>query len=333
MIKTLVPAASPLRPSPKTFLIVVVIISLLCLAGTDARAASSSDLGLRKKDIKRGERILAALRALDQSQQEAAAGQRQRKPARKISDELFVAAASLGPGDLKTDLTTALFLYDEAFREEFNSRRASTNCEDELRETYARLCRESRGGTLSLYLEAKAGLHARFAEATINAYRGIKDGATNSALEEMRRERLNDVRLAERAVKALKSLEGEVYGYASLAEFEEHRKLSNVPFEKFSEDVSEMLRRVDPVLLSLPRSPLFYTLYHARNLYADGLYWWRKTYRQSRMVVDVNSFTEPDEMKSHGPAPDLSNYTVAINWRKAINHTREAARLIEALQP
>jgi hypothetical protein len=246
---------------------------------------------------------------------------------------LFVAAASLSSSDLKTDLTTALFLYDEAFREEFSSRRASIDCEAELRETYAQLCRENRGGTLSLYLQAKARLHARFAEATINNYRGVKDGATNAALEEMRRERLNDVRLAERAVKALKSLEGEVYDYTSLAEFEEHRRLSNVPFERFSEDVSEMLRRVDPVLLSLPRSPLFYTLYHARNLYADGLFRWRTTYRQTKMVVDVNSFNEPDEMKSRDLAPEASNYTVAINWRKAINHTREAARLIEALNP
>jgi hypothetical protein len=332
MIKTLVPASSPLRPSPKTFLIVIAL-SFLCLAGLDARAASSSDPALREKDIKRGERILATLRALDQSQPEAVAGQRQRRSARKISDELFVAAAGLDSSDLKTDLATALFLYDEAFSEEFNSRRTSIDCEAELRETYARLCRENQGGTLSLYLQAKARLHARFAAATINDYRGIKDDATNSALEEMRRERSNDLRLAERAVKALKSLEGEVYAYKSLADFEEHRRLSNVSFERFSEDVSEMLRRVDPVLLSLPRSPLFYTLYHARNLYADGLFWWRKTYRRTKLVVDVNSFNEPDEMKSRDPAPEASNYTVAISWRKAINHTREAARLIEAFKP
>ncbi|HUQ33982.1 MAG TPA: hypothetical protein VM095_17810 [Pyrinomonadaceae bacterium] len=332
MIKTLVTASPPLRPSPKPFLIIIAL-SLLCLAGTDARAGSTSDTALREKDIKRGERILATLRALDQSQPEAAYGQKQRRPARKISDELFVEAASLRPGDLKTDLTTALFLYDEAFHEEFNSRRAFVDCENELKEAYARICRENQGGTLSLYLQVKARLHARFAEATINNYRGIKDGATNSVLEEMRRERLNDVRLAERAVKALKSLEGEVYDYKSLADFEEHRRLSSVPFERFAEDVSEMLRRVDPVLLSLPRSPLFYPLYHARNLYADGLFRWRKTYRQTKMVVNADSFNKPDEMKSRDLVPEVSNYAVAINWRKAINHTREAARLIEALKP
>ena len=48
------------------------------------------------------------------------------------------------------------------------------------------------------------------------------------------------------------------------------------------------------------------------------------------MVVNANSFTEPDEMKSSNVDASVVNYTVAINWRKAINHTREAMKIIEA---
>ncbi|HEX8922327.1 MAG TPA: hypothetical protein VF766_12705, partial [Pyrinomonadaceae bacterium] len=210
---------------------------------------------------------------------------------------------------------------------------APFDCESELREVYARLCRETKSGGLADFLRSKARLHLKWAEAAINDYRGVKDVATLATLAEMRRERRQDVKLAEQAVTALKSLESEVYDYASLAEFEEHRRLAGVSFERLSADVSEMLRRVDSVLVSLPRSPLFYPLYHARNAYVDGLFWWQKTCRQNQMVVSVNSFTEPDEMKSSNLDANAVNYTVVLNWRKAIRHTREAASMIEALRP
>jgi hypothetical protein len=36
-------------------------------------------------------------------------------------------------------------------------------------------------------------------------------------------------------------------------------------------------------------------------------------------------------MKLSDREASVVNYTVVVNWRKAINHTREAASLIEAL--
>jgi hypothetical protein len=332
MIKNLALAlVASLRPSPKTYLI--TLISLLCLAGFEAQGHPSSDLALREKDVKKGESIIARLRALEQPRQANANSQNQPKRFEKISDSLFVQVSALRASHLKTDLTTALFLYDEAARVPFDSNGAPFDCESELREIYARLCRETNSGTLADFLRAKARLHLTWAEATIRDSRGIKDAATLASLEEMRRERRNDLRLAEEAVKALKSLESEVSDYSSLAEFEEHRRLARVSFERLSEDVSEMQRRVDSVLASLPRSPLFYPLYHARNAYVDGLFWWQKTYRQKQMVVNANSFTEPDEMKSSNLDSDAVNYTVVINWRKAIRHTHEAVQMIETLKP
>jgi hypothetical protein len=332
MIKSLARAlVASLRPSPKTFLI--AFIPVLCLASLEAYGSSLPDRALREKDVKTGESIIARLRALETAPSASANSRNQPKRFEEISGGLFFGVAALRASELKTDLTTAVFLYEQAAREQLDSQGALLNCESELREVYARLCRETKSGGLADFLRAKARLHIKWAEATIRDYRGSKDAATQATLAEMRVERRNDLRLAEQAVAALKSLEKEVYDYSSLAEFEEHGRLASVSFEQLSADVSEMLRRVDSVLRSLPRSLLFYPLYHARNAYADGLFWWQKTYRQKQWVVHVNTFTEPDEMKSSNLDTRAVNYTVAINWRKAIRHTREAVQMIEALSP
>jgi hypothetical protein len=327
MIKSLARAAAPLRRSLKTSLIIV--LSLSSLVGHGAFAATPGP-ALREKDVIRAERILSKLRDLEEQLKSV----NSRKPARrKISEELFAQAASLGAGDLKTELTTALFLYDETLREELNPSGTRPDCVDELSEAYARLCRENPSGTLSDYLRAKARLHTRLAAAIINEHRDRRDGATAAALEEMRSARRDDVRLGAQALNALKSLESEIYDYSSLAEFEERGKLARVPFERLSRDVSEMLRRVDSILGSLPRSPLFYPIYHARNAYADGIFWWQKTHGLGELVVNVNSFKEPYGTKGPGMESVAAvNYTVAINWHKAVRHTREAARLVEALK-
>jgi hypothetical protein len=330
LIKSLALAmAASLRPSPKTYLIIFLALSFL--SGVNAYGGSS-DFSLREKDVDRAESIVGKLRRLEQSRTESADLRSQRKLFEKMYPGLFIQVAELRAGDLKTDLTTAIFLDEEAWREMFESNSAEPDCKDELREVYAKLCVENQGGTVANFLRAKARLHTRWAEALINDYHGIKDAATTATLAEMRRERRNDLVLAKQAVTALKSLEKKVCDYSSLAEFEEHQRLARVPFERLSEDVAGMLQSVDRVLLSLPRSPLFYSLYHARNSYVDGLFWWQKTYRRSQLVVDVNSFNEPDETHVSKLDANVVNYTAAINWRKAIKHTREAVNMIEALK-
>jgi hypothetical protein len=166
MIKNLALAlVASLRPSSKTSLI--ALLSLLCLAGFDAQGHSSSDLALIEKDIKKGESIITQLRALEQLPA-AANSQNQPKRFEKVSASLFARVATLRASDLKTDLTTAVFLYDEAARVSLDSQGAPPDCERELREVYARLCRESKTGALAGFLMAKARLHIEWAEATIN---------------------------------------------------------------------------------------------------------------------------------------------------------------------
>ena len=329
-VKNLPPAAlASVRHAPKLFLIAFLTVS--SFAGFGVRASAPAPT-LREKDVATGERIVGKLRRLEQLTKESASSEKHRKLIAKMYPGLFVEVADLRESDLKTDLTTAVFLYDEVLQSQIDANNTVPVCEDEPREIYAKLCAEDKSGTLQDFLRAKARLHTRWAEAVINYHRGINDVATMSTLQLIRGERENDLTLARQAVEALQVLEKNVCNYSSLSEFEEHRALARVPFERLSKKVSATLQAVDRILLSLPRSPLFYPLYHARNAYANGIFWWQKTHSRSKLVVNANAFNEPDVMNSAKLDTGEVGYTIVINWRKAIRHTREAANIIEAFK-
>jgi hypothetical protein len=309
----------------------VALLSVALLASFEV-VAFSPDPTLREKDIKRGENILSRLRAFERPRLESTHSGQHHNSVEKPSSNLFAEVAGLRASDLKTDLATAIFLYEEAFGLRDEQRGAAFDCESEVRDVYAKLCRESKARTLGDFLRMKARLHLDWAEAFINDYRGIRDAATTAALTEMREERHQDAKFAAEVLKALKALEKEVYDYSTLAELENNRKLARVSFERFAEEVARMLARVDHLLLSLPRSPVFYPLYHARNAYVDGLFWWRKIHRRNEMVVSANSYRAPEESDARRLDSGTVSYTVAIHWRRAIRHTREAANLIETLR-
>jgi hypothetical protein len=294
--------------------------------------ASAPASTLREKDIATGESIIAKLHRLEQLTKESAKSEKHRKLVAKMYPGLFVEVADLRESDLRTDLTTAVFLYDEVLQSQIDSNNTVPDCDDEPREVYAKLCAENKDGTLPSFLMAKARLHTRWAEAVINYHRGRGDVSTMATLELISTERHNDLTLARQAVEALQVLEKNVCNYSTLAEFEEGRTLAHVPFERFNAEVSKMLQSVDRILLSLPRSPLFYALYRARNAYANGIFWWQKTHPRGKLIVDAKAFTGPDDLKSSKLDAGVVNYTVVINWRNAIRHTREAANLIEVLK-
>jgi hypothetical protein len=311
----------------------ILFLTLLLASSLAAfsMGGNAPSLNLKEKEIKKGAELIAKLRLLEELTDNAPDFKTYGALMNKLSPNLFIKASELAESDLKTDLVTAIFLYDEALRRYNEPERAEkTVCLDEARVTYRKLCANAQNKTVHELLWAKARLHTSWAMAVINYNRGAKDDATIAALKEMQTERANDLMFGEQAAKTLQALEKEVCAYTSLREFEEHGSLAHVSFDQLSQDVADALPVVDRSLRSLPRSPLFYALYHARNSYLDGLFWWRKTYRQKEMVVNVSSFTEADELKSTRMDSSVVNYTVAINWRKAINHTREALKLIEA---
>ena len=323
MSKNLAHQIASQRPSLRVLLLIILFTS--AVASVEAYAGSKTDLS--GKEVKRGESIISKLLELGFAPTDS---RTRHKLIQKMYPRLFSEVAELEASDLKTDLTTAVFLYEEAWREE--SRSGEIDCAGEPRKVYAKLCAAKQGATISDFLRAKARLHTEWAVAIIGHHRGIVDAATALRLEEIRNERTNDLRLAVQAVAALKTVEQNVRGYESLGELEEHRALATVPFERLSNDVSEMLGSVDRILLSMPRSPLFYSLYHARNSYTNGLFWWQKTHHLKRLVVNANSFTEPADMEASKLDPKVVNYTVAINWRNAIRHTRAAVNIIEAFK-
>jgi hypothetical protein len=302
--------------------------SLICFGAN----ANSVYLPLKEKELKKGESIISKLRSLEQLTAQSPDLKAYKALMNKLYPELFVAAAELAEGDLKTDLTTAVFLYDEALQRYNEVGAPALPCKDEVRSVYLKLCAGISGNTIRNFLQAKARLHTNWAAAIVNYSRGSKDAETIATMEEIKRERANDIKLGKRVLETLQALEQEVCSYTSLGEFEAHGSLARVSFEKLSQDAAAAIPEVDRILLSLPRGPLLSALYRARNSYVDGLFWWRKTYRQKEMVVSANSFTEPDQMKSSNMDPNVVNYTVAVNWRKAISHTREAAKIIEASQ-
>ncbi len=309
---------SPNRAAAGRLFLSIVLAALAC------GSAHAGDQTLREQDVRKGEEIVAALRRMER----ATNVQSYRAAADKLYPGLFAKVSGLREGDLKTDLTTAVFLYEQARHESETQPAEAFDCAGELREVYAKVCAEEQSTTVVGFLRAKARLHTLWADALISFHRGATDPATVAALAEMRAERSRDLALAEEALVALKALAREVHVYPSLAQFQERAALARVPFERLSEDVASTLQKVDRILQSLPRGPVFYPLYHARNFYSDGLFWWQKTHHRKAMVVEVNSFNEPDEARSINMDPEAIDYAVAINWRNAAGRTRRAEQLI-----
>jgi hypothetical protein len=310
-------------------LFLTALLLITSVIGADALGNATAST-LREKDLRKSESILDQLRRLEKSTSDIIDLSHYRTLFNKMYPGLFVKVAELKDSDLKTDLTTAIFLYEQAFLELGNSAERKFKCEDERRSVYARICLENRSDSLAKFLLAKARLHTLWADSTVKYQRGAATSQTLAVLEEIRRERRYDLDLAERAVAVLKTLGEKVYAYSSLAEFEERGTIARVSFERFANEATHVLASVDRILQSLPRGPLFYSLYHARNSYDDGLFWWQKTYRRKKLVVNVNSMNTPDEIKTLELDPGVTNYTVAINLRKAVEQTRRAEGVIQA---
>jgi len=276
----------------------------------------------RERDIRRAERILAKLRRLGAAREDAAEF---RSLTRKLYPGLFVAVAELGQSDLKTDLDTAVFLYEEAGRTWDEAGARAADCARERPDTFTPLCRELRGGTMRQLLLSKARLHAAWAEAAVRVHKGEGDAGTSRALAEMRAARENDAAIAARVVEALKPLEGVVKLPQTYADYQEHGALSRVGPERLDAEFAGALARAGALLGWMARSPTFYALRGAWRSYADGLFWYRRVQRARSLVVAAEAF-EPDPQRDLGRDPEQAGYAAAVNWRTAVKFTRLAER-------
>jgi hypothetical protein len=279
------------------------------------------------QELKKAEKVLTRLAEL----QTASANLNAYKAAvTNFYPKLFIIIASLHESDLKTDLSTAAFLYQKAYGLERGDDASAADCSNEARELYRSLCLKRGDQTTAQLLLAKAQLHAGWAEALVRFYRGNKDASIIETLSEIKKERSIDMTLAESAVAILKTLDGEINSYSSLGEFEERSAVARVSFDKLSGDFETAATTLEQLLSSLPRNLLYYQLRNALNSYSDGLFWWQKTHmHKDAAVVPVNNWTEPASQKPMGFDAGTINYTVVCNWRKARQHIANAAVEIE----
>jgi hypothetical protein len=295
---------------PRPRLLPLTLLCLLAFAGRAAHAASPSE-----KDARKAESVVAKLRLLDDALASRDAGAR-RKAAGTLPG-LFVGVSELRDGDLKTDLSTAVWLYDSALR----ARGVVSDCEGELRESYSRLCRENAGGDRASLLLAKARLHARRAEAELSYLRGERDDATRDALAELRAERSTDLALADEALRALKELAARANARDRVSEADSD--------DRTSASFADALAQVDRLLASLPRGHVEQLLRNARDAFRDGLYWQLKTLPSRALVVNVSSLASPDPLAPTGLDPDAAARAAADNLRGA---QRFIAKAEEALK-
>lgn len=296
---------------------------LLAGEGICSAAGKVPDAG----ELKKAERILVKLSELQTASTNPTS---YRAIVRRFYPQLFASVANLRQGDLKTDLSTAVFLYEKA--DHLERGEEATDCRDEVRDFYRKLCLAHGGPTRLQLLLAKAQLHSAWAKALLRFYRGEGDSLTAAVVAEIRNERVIDLALAERVVAVLKTLDAEVNSYSSLGEFEEQGTIAKVSYEKLSKDFETAARTIRPLLSSLPRNLLSYQLQNALNSYGDGLFWWQKTHHRgtaAEAVVSAGDWTEPAPQRPLDFDAASLNYTVICNWRKARRHMISAALEIE----
>src|ERR1043165_380961 len=114
---------------------------------------------LKEKEIKKGAELIAKLRLLEELTDNAPDFKTYRALVNKLSPNLFIKASELAESDLKTDLTTAILLYDEALQKFNEPERAEPVCLDEARVAYRKLCANAQNKTAHELLWAKARLH------------------------------------------------------------------------------------------------------------------------------------------------------------------------------
>ena len=130
-----------------------------------------------------------------------------------------------------------------------------------------------------------------------------------------------------RAIAALKRLETQVIVYRSLSDFQESGKLARVSLQTFQQELSEVTREVQPVIIQMSAGKLKIKLANALDAFRDGAYWWQQV--DQPRVVNVSALAATEVSQSSSDTAFLSTvpYTVAINWRQAHTYLTQAETL------
>lgn len=292
-----------LKPRPHARTSVAVALCLCAFASIHASAAPSS---FDAKTLRKAARLVEKLRRLDAAAFTSDERHTRLPVVSQFYPALHIETSGLPAGDLKTELSTAAFYYEDALHKHSQ---APLNGEDNAAQL----------------LRAKARLHVARAEALRRYGEGDRSASTLTAISELEAERATDLTHAARALSALKGLDAQIKLHSSRARLEdEGGAVAHVSFDRMANDFNTTEATVVRVLSSLPRSAVYYHLRHALNSYRDGLFWWRKNHRRAEMVVSVDALTEPRPPDSPGIEPEVVNYIIIGNWKSARRHILKA---------
>jgi hypothetical protein len=279
---------------------------------------------LSQKQLASAEKLIHKLEAFDVFTQSHPGPREYKSRLQEFSSAIYKSASKLPESNLRTDITTAIHLYELAsLNRDAHATSDPGQCLNERPGVYQRLCAASSGSRIQLLL-AKARLHVNWAKAGIS----LAQGAPTNSLTEIELEREADRALAERALDALKRLQSEVLVHSSLADFEEAGTLARVPYETFKNNLHNTTAEVERILSWLPQNRLKFEISNALHSYQDGGMWWSRIYQPR--VVDVSELSSSEERNTPSTTAFQTTvpYTVAINWRQAGQYLDRAEGLI-----
>lgn len=298
------------------------LCALLVLAcgqtGAQEPAADAFALRPGEKDLRRAEHVLARLISLREGT----------APPEKTFPGLFVAVADMKPSDLKSELDTAVFLYERAARSRPGDD-AAADCAGERPDTYGPLCASLGRASVRDLALAKARLHERWARELVAHYRGRDGAETAVRLAALAAARANDATIAAEALAACRRLgqlfDAQAKGSAGVAEGYGRTRRSDQ-----REAAESLLADALSLAAALPRSPVRYRIEAAAASYRDGLYWASKLERSGARVVSVkDSFLDPLGVLDVRPesARDAAEANIA---RGKVHTSRAEYMLLEA---
>src|ERR1700730_8928557 len=230
--------------------LLISLLTLLFLLPLCAYAQAANSR-LSAKQVAKAEQLVSELGQLDAFINSGPDGAQYKTRIRKLSDDFGRLAVSLPEGDVKTDMATAVYWYEQLALN-LNDTPVSESAgpsgaafgDDERPGAYQKLCASTSGSARDL-LWAKARLHMNWARAGIVFQ---KTGKVDRPLDDVAVERRIDQLLAVRIIESLKVLESEVIIYRSLGDFEANGKLARVPFAVFKEDLLRVSANVEHTL-------------------------------------------------------------------------------------
>jgi hypothetical protein len=320
---------APHRSSSKLF----ARAALWCLVLLAPSAARSQALPYesfgarpRSQDLDRAARVLTRLGMMREAASAPDGKRALRKVSQKIYPGLFVTVAEMRPSELKTELDTAVYLF-EGLARMWSSLGADADCDGQRPDTYRPLCRRLHDGSGRELLLAKASLHASWAEALLRLHRGRADGDTLALLTRLQKAREYELLIAADVLDVCRRL-GDLFPRLASAGGEAQRGATGLPYNRdLSERAVRLLAEAEFSVASLPRSPLRYKVEGALGAYRDGLLWLERLERSNSRVVSVEamSFNPLEELRI---SPATAHSALAANFSHARAYTMQAERTL-----